>query len=93
MLNMRISDKMTLWFASFALLIVCVCFAALYASTSALLEQMLRDDLTFAIEQISAQVERESGTLIYENETPIAPEISYYIVEENGSELFSHGED
>lgn len=93
MRNMKIGVKMTLWFAAFALLIVCVCFGALYASTSALLEQMLRDNLAFAVRQISAQVERESGALIYENETPIASEISYYIVEENGSELFSHGED
>ena len=93
MRNIKIGVKMTLWFAVFALLIVCVCFGALYASTSALLEQMLREDLAFAVRQISAQVERESGVLIYENETPIAPEISYYIVEESGSELFSHGED
>lgn len=91
--RLRIGVKMTLWFAVCALLIVCVCFGALYASTSALLEQMLRADLAFAIQQISAQVERERGALIYEDETPIAPEISYYVVEENGSELFSHGED
>lgn len=93
MRHLKIGVKMTLCFAVFALLIVCACFVALYMSTSALLEQMLRDDLAFAIRQISAQVERESGALIYEDETPIAPEISYYVVEGSGGELFSHGED
>lgn len=74
-------------------LIVGVFFGILYATTAAVLDQRLREDLAFALEQIGAQIEEKEGVLIYEDETPILPDISYFIMEENGSELFSHGMD
>ena len=54
---------------------------------------MLRDDLTLALEQLSSQVETKMGRLIFEDETPVKPGVVYYIMEGDGSELASHGED
>lgn len=93
MRRLKIRTRMTLWFTLSTALITGLLFTALHTMTAALLDQMLEDDLALALEQISAQVEREGGGLVYEDETPISPGISYYVMEGSGSELFSHGED
>ena len=85
--------RMALWFTASVLVVTALFFGALYLTTRARLAGMLEDDLTLALEQLSSQVERESGGLIFEDETPVKPGIMYYIMEGNGSELASHGED
>lgn len=85
--------RMALWFTASVLAVTTLFFGALYFTTRAKLVGMLQEDLTLALEQLSSQVERESGGLIFENETPVKPGIMYYIMEGNGSELASHGED
>ena len=85
--------KMALWFTGSVLVVTALFFSALYFTTRAKLNGMLHDDLSLALEQLSSQVERENGYLIFEDETPVKPGISYYIMEENGSELASRGED
>lgn len=89
----KLYTKMTLWFALSVSVIVSLLFGAVYGAMALALDRSLRDDLALAVEQIGAQVERSNGALVYENETPIAPAISYYVMEANGSELFSHGQD
>lgn len=93
MKRLKIRTRMTLWFVLSAALLTGMLFLVLCAMMQADLMGGLREDLTLAVEQISAQVEHEQGQLIYEDETPIASGISYYMMEDNGSELFSHGED
>ncbi|MDO5377776.1 MAG: ATP-binding protein [Clostridia bacterium] len=93
MRRLKIRTRMTLWFLLSAVFINGLLFAALHAMTAAMLERTLERDLTLALEQVSAQIEREQGNLTYEDETPIAPGISYYVMEEGGSELFSRGVD
>lgn len=93
MKKLTIRWRMTLWFLLSTVLLTGLLFAALHIMTAALLQQALESSLTLAAEQIGAQIEQENNGLVYENETPIAPGISYYIMEENGSELFSYGED
>ena len=85
--------KMAAWFTLSVLVVTALFFGTLYFITQARLNGMLRDDLSLALEQLSSQVEREKGRLIFEDETPVKSGISYYIMEENGSELASHGED
>lgn len=89
----KLCTKMTLWFALSVSVIVGMLFGAVYGAMAVLLEHNLREDLALAVAQIGAQVEQEGSELVYENETPIAQEISYYVMEANGSELFSHGPD
>lgn len=93
MRGLKIRTKMTLWFLLSTALITGLLFLILHAITAAVLQRSLENDLSLAMEQISAQIEHEHGSLTYEDETPIAPGISYYIMEDGGSELFSHGED
>ena len=85
--------RMALWFTASVLVVTALFFGALYLTTRAKLAGMLEDDLTLVLEQLSSQVEHESGGLIFEDETPVKPGIMYYIMEGNGSELASHGED
>ena len=85
--------KTALWFTVSTLVVTALFFSALYFTTRARLTGMLRDDLSLALEQLSSQVEHEKGRLIFEDETPVKPGIMYYIMEGNGSELASHGED
>ena len=91
MRRLKIRTKMTLWFLLSTVLITGLLYGALYAMTSAVLHRMLESDL--ALEQISVQIEHEHGRLTYEDEAPVAPGVSYYIMEDGGSELFSHGGD
>lgn len=93
MRRLKIRTKMTLWFLLSTVLITGLLYGALNAMTSAVLHRMLESDLSLALEQISVQIEHEHGRLTYEDETPIAPGVSYYIMEDGGSELFSHGGD
>ena len=85
--------RMALWFTLSVVAVTGVFFAALYFTTRAKLTALLRDDLSLALEQLSSQVEMKKGRLIFEAETPVKPGISYYIMEDNGSELASYGED
>ena len=85
--------RMALWFTLSVLVVTVLFFSALYFTTRARLNAMLRDDLTLALEQLSSQVETKMGRLIFEDETPVKPGIMYYIMEGDGSELASHGED
>ena len=86
--------KMALWFTVSILMITALFFSVLYLTTRSKLNAMLRDDLTLALQQLSSQVEHEHGQLIFfEDETPVKSGIMYYIMEENGSELASFGED
>lgn len=90
-LSLRV--KMTLWFTLSVLAVTALFFGALYLTTRAKLDAMLRDDLRLAMEQLSSQVEHKSGGLVFEDETPVKAGIMYYIMEGNGSELVSYGED
>lgn len=85
--------RMALWFTLSVLAVTGLFFCALYFTTQSRLNAMLREDLSLALEQLSSQVEHEQGQLIFENETPVKPGISYFIMEKNGSELASFGED
>ena len=93
MKRLKIRTRMTLWFVLSMVLMTATLFLALDSIVQAELMRDLREDLSFAIVQIGAQVEHEQGTLVYEDETPIASGISYYVMEDSGSELFSYGED
>lgn len=93
MKRLKIRTRMTLWFALSTVVTMGLLFLVLDAMLSAELLRGLKEDLSLAVAQVSAQVEHEQGSLVYENETPIAPGISYYVMEGNGSELFSQGED
>lgn len=93
MRRLKIRTKMTLWFLLSTVLITGLLFGVLCAVTAAVLHRTLESDLALALEQISVQIEHEHGRLTYEDETPIAPGVSYYIMEDGGSELFSHGGD
>ena len=85
--------RMALWFTLSVLAVTGLFFCALYFTTQSHLNAMLREDLSLALEQLSSQVEHEQGQLIFENETPVKPGISYFIMEKNGSELASFGEE
>ena len=85
--------RMALWFTLSVLAVTGLFFCALYFTTQSRLNAMLREDLSLALEQLSSQVEHKQGRLIFENETPVKPGISYFIMEKNGSELASFGED
>ncbi len=85
--------RMAVWFTLSVLVVTVLFFSALYLITQERLIAMLRDDLTLVTEQLTSQVESENGRLIFEDETPVKAGIMYYIMEENGSELASHGED
>lgn len=91
--HMRLRTRMVLWFTASVAVIMAVFFLAVYAVTGAYLDGRLREDLSLALEQLAAQVEHENDRLIYEDETPIAPGVAYFIMEENGSEMISRGED
>ncbi|MGN0762443.1 MAG: ATP-binding protein [Aristaeellaceae bacterium] len=93
MKRLKIRTRMTLWFVLSMVLMTATLFLALDSIVQAALMRGLREDLSLAVAQISAQVEHEQGDLVYEDETPIASGISYYVMEGSGSELFSHGED
>lgn len=85
--------RMALWFTLSVLAVTGLFFCALYFTTQSRLNAMLHEDLSLALEQLSSQVEHEQGKLIFENETPVKPGISYFIMEKNGGELASFGED
>ncbi len=85
--------RMALWFTVSVLAVTGVMFGALYLTMRARLNAMLREDLSLAIDQLSSQVEHKQGRLIFEDETPVKSGVAYYIMEENGSELASYGED
>lgn len=85
--------RMTLWFMASVLAVTALFFGALYFTARARLNAMLQADLSLALEQLSSQVENKNERLIFENETPMKPGIDYYIMEANGSELASHGDD
>ena len=85
--------KMACWFTLSVLVVTSLFFGALYVITQVRLTDMLREDLSLAMAQLSSQVENKDGRLIFEDETPVKAGLLYYIMEENGSELASHGED
>lgn len=89
----KIGTKMTLWFMLSVSVIVSLLFGVLYGAMAIALAQRLRDDLALAVEQIGAQVEWEGDRIAYENETPIAQEIAYHIMGENGDLLFCDGQE
>lgn len=91
--KLTLRTRTAIWFTLSVLGITVLFFTALYFITSSRLNGLLEEDLTLALSQLSSQVEQEQGHLIFEDETPIKAGISYYIMEENGSELFSRGED
>ena len=93
MKRLKIRTRMTLWFVLSSVAMTGILFLALDAMVKSEMLRALREDLSLAVAQVSAQVEHEQGSLVYENETPIASGISYYVMEDSGSELFSHGED
>lgn len=93
MRRLKIRTRMTLWFVLSTVLVTATLFLALDSIVQAALMRGLREDLSLAIAQIGAQVEHEQGNLMYEDETPIASGIFYYVLEGSGSELISHGED
>lgn len=93
MKRLKIRTRMTLWFVLSSVAMTGILFLALDDMVKSEMLRALREDLSLAVAQVSAQVEHEQGSLVYENETPIASGISYYVMEDSGSELFSHGED
>ncbi|MGN1021770.1 MAG: ATP-binding protein [Aristaeellaceae bacterium] len=93
MKRLKIRTRMTLWFVLSMVLMTAALFPGLDGIVQAELMRELRADLSLAVAQLGAQVEHEQGDLVYEDETPIASNISCYVMEDSGSELFSHGED
>ncbi len=91
--KLTLRTRTAIWFTLSVLGITVLFFTALYFITSSRLNGLLEEDLTLALSQLSSQVEQKQGLLIFEDETPIKAGISYYIMEKNGSELFSRGED
>lgn len=84
---------MALWFTLAVWLVTGLLFTALYLTARDRLTAMLRHDLALAMRQLSSQIEHKKGQLIFEDETPVASDIDYFIMEANGSELASHGDD
>ena len=84
--------RMTLWFSLSMAVITALFGGTMYLITQTRLSTMLRDSLALAMEQLSSQVELKHGRLMFEDETPVAPDILYAIMEANGSELASRGE-
>lgn len=91
--KLTLRSKMTLWFTISVVAITLLFFGVLFFITQTRLTEMLEDDLSLALSQLSSQVEHKNGQLYFEDETPVKSGIMYYIMEENGSELTSHGED
>ena len=91
--KLTLRTRTAIWFTLSVLGITVLFFTALYFITSSRLNGLLEEDLTLALSQLSSQVEQKQERLIFEDETPIKAGISYYIMEKNGSELFSRGED
>ena len=84
--------RMTLWFSLSMVVITALFGGTMYLITQTRLSTMLRDSLALAMEQLSSQVELKHGRLMFEDETPVAPDILYAIMEANGSELASRGD-
>ena len=89
---MRLRDKMTLWVTLLVALTVAAFAAVIYAMTGYVLEEILEQNVRLSLSQVVAQIENEDGMLTYENEVPISSGM-YFVTEENGSELYSHGAD
>ena len=91
--QMRLRDRMTLWYTTLAVITVAAFSAAVYFMTGYALREMLEKNVRLSQEQIIAQIENENGLLSYENDVPISAGSLYFITEENGSELYSYGAD
>ena len=74
--------RMALWFTLAVWLVTGLLFTALYLTARDRLTAMLRHDLALAMRQLSSQIEHKKGQLIFEDETPVASDIDYFI---NGS--------
>ncbi len=89
---MRLRNKMTLWVTLLTAFTVAAFAAAIYGMTRFVLEEILEQNVKLSLTQVVAQIENEDGMLTYENEVPISSGM-YFVTEENGSELYSHGAD
>ena len=89
----RLQDRMAGWYSGFMLVTLVAFACVVYLMTATVLDEMLRREANLTLQQISAQVENEDGMLTYENEVPLSSGSMYYVMEENGSELASYGED
>ena len=90
--SMRLRDKMALWYTALTLLSVVAFAIAVYGITDYVLEDMLQREATLTMQQLTAQIENEDGSLTVENEVPLSSGSMYFITEQNGSELASYGE-
>jgi signal transduction histidine kinase len=91
--KLTLRTRMAVWFTLSVLAVTSLFFGVLYFTVHAQLMRTLQDDLSTSLVQLSSQVEMKGGQLIFEDETPVKSGIMYYITEENGSEIASHGED
>ncbi|MEA4929021.1 MAG: HAMP domain-containing sensor histidine kinase [Candidatus Limiplasma sp.] len=92
-IQLRLKDKMTLWYTLLTLLTVTAFSCALYLMTDYVLSEMLESSVRLSLRQVVAQIENRDGMLTFEDEVPITNSAMFYITEENGSELASYGED
>jgi signal transduction histidine kinase len=91
--RLQLRDKMTLWYTLLALFTVLTFSCIVYFILQYVLEDILESNTRLLLQQVTAQVEEENGSVIFENEVPIASNAMYFITEENGSELASYGAD
>lgn len=92
-IQLRLKDKMTLWYTLLTLLTVTAFSCALYLMTDYVLSEMLESSVRLSLRQVMAQIENRDGMLTFEDEVPITNSAMFFITEENGSELASYGED
>lgn len=91
--KITLRTRMACWFTLSVLVVTTLFFGALYLITQSRLNAIQQEDLLLALQQLSSQVENKNGRLVFEDETPVKAGILYYIMEDNGSELASYGED
>lgn len=91
--QMRLHDKMTLWYTLLTLLTLIAFSCAVYFMTQYVLEEIQQRNTRLSLQQVISQIEEKRGSLIYENEVPVSTSTMYFVTEMNGSELASYGAD
>ncbi len=84
--------KMTLWYGLLTLVLLAAFLPLLYLTTRGVLYKNEEEYLRQSLSQLTAQVEERNGHLIFENEVPLPPEISFMILADDKTPLASAGD-
>ncbi|MDO4493406.1 MAG: HAMP domain-containing sensor histidine kinase [Clostridia bacterium] len=93
MKRFRLRTKIVVAFTLASILMSTVFFGLIHLVTDRVLDTRRKENLSLAVSQLISQVELWNDGLIFEDETPVANELCWFIMEGNGSELASHGRD